>query len=109
MTPAIDLLRQLGIEHEVAQYDHDPNHPSFGQEAADALGVELVIERGSDPTFHPGRCAQLTIDNTIIGHAGELHPGVNEACAECVMEPDALAAMMKDMVVTLDPSIANGQ
>ena len=40
MTPAIDLLRQLGIEHEVAQYDHDPNHPSFGQEAADALGVD---------------------------------------------------------------------
>lgn len=32
-------------------------------------------------------------------------PGVNEACAECVMEPDALAAMMQDMVATLDPSI----
>ena len=36
-------------------------------------------------------------------------PGVNEACAECVMEPDALAAMMKDMVVTLDPSITDVQ
>ena len=33
-------------------------------------------------------------------------PGVNEECAECVMEPDALAAMMKDMVVTLDPNIS---
>ena len=33
-------------------------------------------------------------------------PGVNEECAECVMEPDALAAMMKDMVVTLDPAIS---
>jgi len=32
-------------------------------------------------------------------------PGVNEECAECVMEPDALGAMMKDMIVTLDPSI----
>ena len=32
-------------------------------------------------------------------------PGVNEECAECVMEPDALGAMMKDMIITLDPSI----
>lgn len=31
--------------------------------------------------------------------------GVNEECAECVMEPDALAGMMKDMVVTLDSTI----
>jgi hypothetical protein len=31
---------------------------------------------------------------------------VNEECAECVMEPDALAAMMRDMVVTLDPTIS---
>ncbi len=36
-------------------------------------------------------------------------PGVNEQCAECVMEPEALAAMMKDMVVTLDPSITDVQ
>ena len=32
---------------------------------------------------------------------------VNEECAECVMEPEALGAMMKDMVVTLDPSITS--
>ncbi len=40
MTPAIELLRRLGIAHEVVQYDHDPGHPSFGQEAVDALGVD---------------------------------------------------------------------
>ena len=34
-------------------------------------------------------------------------PGVNEECAECVMEPKALGAMMKDMVVTLDPDISS--
>ncbi|MAG33996.1 MAG: hypothetical protein CL908_24215 [Deltaproteobacteria bacterium] len=32
-------------------------------------------------------------------------PGQNEECASCVMTPDALAAMMKDMAQTLDPSI----
>ena len=32
-------------------------------------------------------------------------PGTNEECAACVMSPDALAGMMKDMVISLDPSI----
>ena len=34
-------------------------------------------------------------------------PGVNEECADCIMEPDALAAMMKDMLGSLDPSISD--
>ena len=32
-------------------------------------------------------------------------PGANDECEACVMSPDALAGMMKDMVMTLDPSI----
>ncbi len=40
MTPAVELLRQLGIDHEIVQYDHDPDHPSFGDEAVEALGIE---------------------------------------------------------------------
>ena len=40
MTPAVELLRSLGIEHEIVQYDHDPNHPSFGEEAVEALGID---------------------------------------------------------------------
>jgi Cys-tRNA(Pro)/Cys-tRNA(Cys) deacylase len=40
VTPAIELLRRLGIPHEVRTYDHDPAHPSYGEEAAEALGVE---------------------------------------------------------------------
>ena len=40
MTPAIELLRSLGIDHRVVQYDHDPDHPSFGEEAVEALGIE---------------------------------------------------------------------
>jgi Fe-S cluster biogenesis protein NfuA len=34
-------------------------------------------------------------------------PGTNEECETCVMEPDALAGMMRDMVITLDPSITD--
>lgn len=33
--------------------------------------------------------------------------GVNDECAECVMEPDALSTMMKDMLGTLDPTISD--
>ncbi len=40
MTPAIELLRALGIDHEVVEYHHDASHRSFGQEAVEALGVD---------------------------------------------------------------------
>ena len=40
VTPAIEQLRTLGIDHEIVEYDHDPAHPSYGEEAAEALGVE---------------------------------------------------------------------
>lgn len=40
MTPAIDLLRRLRIEHTIEEYDHDPDHPSYGDEAAEALGLD---------------------------------------------------------------------
>lgn len=40
---------------------------------------------------------------------GVLHvryePGTNEECETCVITPDALAAMMQDMVAALDPTI----
>jgi Cys-tRNA(Pro)/Cys-tRNA(Cys) deacylase len=38
-TRAIDQLVGLHIAHTVHRYDHDPRHPSYGQEASDALGV----------------------------------------------------------------------
>ncbi len=40
MTPAVELLRSLGIEHRIVEYDHDPNHPSFGEEVVERLGVD---------------------------------------------------------------------
>ncbi|MDJ0834414.1 MAG: Cys-tRNA(Pro) deacylase [Gammaproteobacteria bacterium] len=40
MTPAINLARKHNIPHQIHEYAHDPAHPSYGQEAADKLGVE---------------------------------------------------------------------
>jgi Cys-tRNA(Pro)/Cys-tRNA(Cys) deacylase len=38
-TRATELLGRLGIRHTVHRYEHDPRHPSYGQEASEALGV----------------------------------------------------------------------
>ncbi|HXW43577.1 MAG TPA: Cys-tRNA(Pro) deacylase [Streptosporangiaceae bacterium] len=38
-TRATDVLASSGIAHTVHRYVHDPRHPSYGQEASDALGV----------------------------------------------------------------------
>lgn len=39
-TPALRALLQSGVPFTEHPYDHDPSHPSFGLEAAQALGVE---------------------------------------------------------------------
>ena len=41
-----------------------------------ALGVSIDVTADQHPPFHPGRCAALSVDGTLVGHAGELHPGV---------------------------------
>src|SRR5580700_3905423 len=38
-TRATELLASLGISYTVHRYAHDPRHPSYGQEASQALGV----------------------------------------------------------------------
>lgn len=56
-TPATTLLRKSGVEHTIHEYTHDPAHPSFGLEAAEALGVDaarvfktLIAEVDGKPT-----------------------------------------------------------
>ncbi|WP_030564440.1 Cys-tRNA(Pro) deacylase [Streptomyces aureocirculatus] len=38
-TPATVALTRAGTPFTVHSYDHDPAHPSYGQEAAEAMGV----------------------------------------------------------------------
>ncbi|RPF40092.1 Cys-tRNA(Pro)/Cys-tRNA(Cys) deacylase [Streptomyces sp. Ag109_G2-6] len=38
-TPAITSLTASGVEFTTRSYEHDPAHPSYGEEAAEALGV----------------------------------------------------------------------
>ncbi|MER5715983.1 Cys-tRNA(Pro) deacylase [Streptomyces sp. NPDC002132] len=38
-TPATVALTAAGVHFTVHSYDHDPAHPSYGEEAAEAMGV----------------------------------------------------------------------
>jgi len=38
MTPAIDVAREAGIEHQLHQYQHHPASAGYGAEAAESLG-----------------------------------------------------------------------
>ena len=38
-TPATVALTAAGVQYTVHAYDHDPAHPSYGEEAAEAMGV----------------------------------------------------------------------
>ena len=38
-TPATVALTAAGASYTVHSYDHDPSHPSYGEEAAEAMGV----------------------------------------------------------------------
>ena len=57
--------------------------------AAEAVGATVEVRRGDLPPWHPGRCAEVVVAGTVVGHAGELHPRV---CAALDLPPRTCAA-----------------
>jgi phenylalanyl-tRNA synthetase beta chain len=43
-----------------------------------AAGVEFTLRAAQHLPWHPGRCAEVLIGDTVVGHAGQLHPAVVE-------------------------------
>jgi phenylalanyl-tRNA synthetase beta chain len=68
---------------------------------AGAAGIELSVVSDDHAPWHPGRCAALVVagpaGDTVVGHAGELHPrviaalGLPERAAAMELELDLLA------------------
>ncbi|MET7473902.1 phenylalanine--tRNA ligase subunit beta [Streptomyces sp. NPDC005648] len=54
-----------------------------GRAVAREAGAELIVRKGQYGPWHPGRCAELAVlvdgTETVVGHAGELHPRVVKA------------------------------
>ncbi|MFE3035775.1 phenylalanine--tRNA ligase subunit beta [Streptomyces canus] len=63
-----------------------------GRLVAREAGAELVVRGGQYGPWHPGRCAEFVVGDTVVGHAGELHPRVVKAfglpARTCAMELD---------------------
>jgi phenylalanyl-tRNA synthetase beta chain len=55
-----------------------------------AAGATATVRAGNQPPWHPGRCAEIVVDDVVVGYAGELHPAVCEALGipvrTCAME-----------------------
>ncbi len=43
-----------------------------------AAGVEFTLRAAQALPWHPGRCAEVVVGDTVVGHAGQLHPAVVE-------------------------------
>jgi phenylalanyl-tRNA synthetase beta chain len=82
-----------------------PWGPGRRADAMDAFEAVRIIGRASHVEFefravqhlpwHPGRCAEIVLDGTVIGYAGELHPAVIERSGlpkgVCALELDLSA------------------
>ncbi len=71
---------------------------------AGELGVAVDVASAARMPWHPGRCAVVSVDEVVIGHAGELHPNVCKAfglpprSAAVELDLDALMAAADDVV-----------
>lgn len=55
---------------------------------ARAAGVEITLRNAEYLPWHPGRCAEILVGETVVGHAGELHPQV---CERAELPPRTVA------------------
>ena len=92
-----------GPGHTPRPYDwQDPI--GIAQDVADVVGVELHIRQGAHHGFHPGRTAELVVNGTVIGYAGELLPKLIESwelparTSAVELDLDALIAAAPDVV-----------
>ena len=77
---------------------------------AAAGGAELTVDQEQYEPWHPGRCAVLSLDERIVGYAGELHPKVLEALGlpprTCAMELNLDALVPETEIPVRGPRVS---
>ncbi|KUI40401.1 phenylalanine--tRNA ligase subunit beta [Mycobacterium sp. GA-2829] len=67
-----------------------------------AAGVEFTFRSAQYLPWHPGRCAEVLVGATVVGHAGQLHPAVVERAGlpkgTCAVELDLDAVPLTELL-----------
>src|SRR5262249_36729574 len=69
-----------------------------------AAGAHATVRAGERAPWHPGRCAEIVVGDTVVGEAGELPPQV---CAALSL-PLRTVAMEVDLDAIPLPRVAEG-
>lgn len=92
-----------GPGHTPRAYDwQDPI--GIALDIADVVGVELRIRQGTHHGFHPGRVAELVVEDQLVGYAGEVLPKLLEdwelpaRTSALELDLDAIIAAAPDVV-----------
>ncbi|RJK96701.1 phenylalanine--tRNA ligase subunit beta [Vallicoccus soli] len=67
----------------------------LAREVGAAAGVVVEVVADEHAPWHPGRCAALRVEGRLVGHTGELHPGVARAWGV----PERTAALELDLAL----------
>ena len=73
---------------------------------ADELGVAITVASAAVMPWHPGRCAQVSAGDVVLGFAGELHPNVCKAYG--LPARSAAVAIDLDTLISLTPARTPG-
>ena len=49
---------------------------SFVQEILELCHLDYTVSRSDLAPWHPGRCAEILVNGTVVAHAGEVHPRI---------------------------------
>ena len=86
MTPAINVAKKAKVKFNVHEYQHDPNVASYGDEAAQAIGVD------------PARVFK-TLLVSVNGNANKLAVGVVPVAGQLDLKAMAMALNAKKVVM----------
>jgi phenylalanyl-tRNA synthetase beta chain len=75
----------------------------FARVVGRAARAPLQVRRAEYAPWHPGRCAEVLLEDRVVGHAGELHPQVVAALGL----PERTAAMELDLDAFAPPEPAS--